>query len=111
MQRFAYEDYVSCTIQCVLPDWATHIYGLVRTFTIGTFRRQILALFGGALPDQVLLGAESTVKLWIWTLSVYMPVLLALFAHLAPALLIIGPIGEAPGLPNSALLDCVVSHN
>lgn len=102
---------MSSTCSLLLSDQTAVACSLVRPFAVGTFRREIPALLRRAFPGRMLFRAEPTLKLPIWTLGLHVPVFLALFAHLHPSFLAIGPVGERMGMPNRTLADDVIGHN
>lgn len=111
MFRDAHIDNLSCTRSLALTDLTAVAGGLVRTLAIGAFWCQILALVGRAFPGRMLLRAESTMIPSVWALSLYMPVSLALLAHLHPSFSVIRPIGERMGTPYRTIGNRIVGND
>lgn len=101
---------LTCTQCFLLSGLAAIAHSLVRTAAVGTFWPQIPGLLGGPFPGWMLLRTERTAIFRIWTLSLYMPIPLALLAHLRPSFFAIRPIGERMGMPDRPLMQGVVRH-
>lgn len=107
----AHTDHLSCTRTLTLSDLTVRAGGLVRTLAIGAFIWNIPVLLGRAFPGRMLVRAETAYIFPIRTLNLYVPVVLALPAHLHPSFSVIRPVGEQIGTLYRPARNSVVGND